>query len=169
MNHGPLKTFTQENSIEEYLPVMKLPIWETHWTLFKEQSQKNEHVLGFGDCFLPPLACLYENIHYMQLLKGSEGQVCCLLWKTCVLGLKVKHRRPRVNVPEQRQWWKLGCVGRCFCQGELSALSRRERCDTPMSDLSDVPVRTERWPKSTDPLRGSNISTDMPPVDLRTF
>lgn len=48
---------------------------------------------------------------------------------------------------------KVGIAGRCFWRGELSVPSRRERCDTPMSDLSDVPVRTtERWPKSTDPL-----------------
>lgn len=114
MNHGLSKTFTQEKSIEEYLQIKKLPIWETRWSLFGEQSQKNEHVLGFGDRFLPLLARLYENIHHMELLKGSEGHVCCLLWKTCVLGLRVKHRRSLSECSWAKAVVKVGMCGKVF-------------------------------------------------------
>lgn len=79
MNPGPLGTFTQEKSIQEYLQIEKLCTLHTHWAPFREQPPKNGHVLGFGDYLLLLAVSFYENIHYIEFLKDKEGQACCLL------------------------------------------------------------------------------------------
>lgn len=86
MKLGPSETFTQKKNKEEYLQIEKLPILDIHRALFREQYLKNDPVLGFGDHFLLLLACLYENIHYTELLKDSWtafcGKLVSLGWKS---------------------------------------------------------------------------------------
>lgn len=52
MNPGPLETFTQEKSKQEYLQIKLLSL-HTHWALFREQPQKMIDLRGNAFSLLP--------------------------------------------------------------------------------------------------------------------